>query len=59
MPEDKDIIDFDYMKLEFSDDLVKAFSKMQKIYVMDNESLMTIDDAKDVVKKLLEMFRNL
>ena len=59
MPEDKDIIDFDYMKLEFSDHLVKAFSKMQKIYVMDNESVITIDDAKETIKILFDVFKNL
>ena len=47
------------MKLEFSDDLVNAFNKMQRIYVMDNESVITIDDVKDTVKILLEVFRNL
>ena len=59
IPEDKDIIDFDYMKLEFSDNLVNAFNKMQRIYVMDNESVVTIDYVKDTVKILLEVFRNL
>ena len=57
--EEKDIIDFDYMKLDFNDDLIKAFNKMQRIYVMDNESIITIDDVKDTVKILLDVFRNL
>ena len=34
IPEEKDIINFDYMKLEFNGDLVNAFNKMQRIYVM-------------------------
>ena len=59
IPEDKDIIDFDYMKLEFSDDLINAFNKMQRIYVMDNESVITIDDVKETIKILLDVFRNL
>lgn len=59
IPEDKDIIDFDYMKLEFSDDLVNAFSKMQRIYVLDEKSIITIDDVKDTIKILLEVLRNL
>lgn len=57
--EEKDIIDFDYMKLDFNDDLINAFNKMQRIYVMDNESIITIDDVKDTVKILLDVFRNL
>ncbi len=57
--EEKDIIDFDYMKLDFNDDLIKAFNKMQRIYVIDNESIITIDDVKDTVKILLDVFRNL
>lgn len=59
IPEDKDIIDFDYMKLKFSEDLVNAFNKMQRIYVMDNESVITIDDVKDTIKILLDVFKNL
>jgi len=59
IPEDKDIIDFDYMKLEFSDDLVNAFNKMQRIYVMDNESVITIDDVKETIKILFDVFKNL
>ena len=59
IPEEKDIIDFDYMKLEFSDDLVNAFNKMQRIYVMDNESVITIGDVKETIKILLEVFKTL
>ena len=59
IPEDKDIINFDYMKLEFSDDLVNAFNKMQRIYVMDNESVITIDVVKETIKILLDVFKNL
>lgn len=59
IPEEKDIIDFDYMKLEFNDDLINAFNKMQKIYVMDNESIITIDDVKDTIKILVSVFKNL
>lgn len=59
IPEEKNIIDFAYMKLEFNNDLINAFNKMQKIYVMDNESVITIDDVKDTVKILLDAFKNL
>ena len=59
IPEDKHIIDFDYMRIEFSEDLVSAFNKMQKIYVMDNESVITIDVVKETIKILLDIFKNL
>lgn len=59
IPEEKNITDFDYMKLEFNNDLINAFNKMQKIYVMDNESIITIDDVKNTVKILLDVFKNL
>ena len=57
--ETKNIVDFDYMKLEFNDDLVNAFNKMQRIYVLDDESIITISEVKDTLKKLLEVFKNM
>jgi len=59
IPEEKEIIDFDYMNSEFNDDLVNAFNKMQRIYVMDNESVITIDDVKETIKILFDVFKNL
>lgn len=55
----KNIADFEYMKLEFNDGLINSFNKMQKIYVLDDESIITIDDVKNTIKILLEVFRNL
>ena len=46
----KEIIDFDYMKLNFNNDLINAFNKMQRIYVLDDESIITIDDVKKNIK---------
>lgn len=57
--ETKNIKDFAYMKLEFNDDLINAFNKMQRIYVLDTESLITINDVKDTIKILLKIFKNL
>ena len=57
--ESKKIIDFDYMKLKFNDDLISAFNKMQKIYVLDEESIITMEDVYDTIKKLKDVFRNL
>lgn len=57
--ESKEIKNFDYMKLNFTNDLINAFNKMQRIYVLDDESMITIDDVKDTIKILLEVFSNL
>lgn len=47
------------MELKFTDDLINAFNKMQRIYVMDNESIKTIDDVKTTIKIIEGVFRNL
>ena len=49
--------DFNYMKLEFNDELINAFTRMQRIYVLDDESLLTIDEVKNTIKILLEIFK--
>lgn len=55
----KKIVNFDYMKLEFNNDLINAFNKMQRIYVLDAESIITIDEVKNSIKTLLKIFNNL
>ena len=55
----KKIKDFTYMKLEFDDELINAFDKMQKIYVLDKESIVTTLEAENTIKLLLEIFTNL
>jgi len=57
--EEKDVTDFDYMKLNFNNDLINAFNKMQRIYVLDDESIITIDDVKITIKILFDAFKNL
>lgn len=57
--ETKQIKDFDYMKLNFNKKLINAFNKMQSIYVLDKESVISIEDVKYVISKLLEIFNNL
>lgn len=54
---DKKIINFNYMKLDFDDDLVKAFNKMQSIYVLDDASKITIEDVKESLKYLMNIFK--
>lgn len=56
--ESKDIINFKYMNLDFNNDFIDAFNQMQKIYVLDNESILTIEDIKESIKKILEVFTN-
>ena len=56
---EKEIKNFDYMKLDFDNKLINAFNKMQKIYVLDDESIITIEDVKKTIKKLLKIFNNL
>jgi len=56
---EKEIKNFDYMKLDFDNKLINAFNKMQKIYVLDDESIITIEDVEKTIKKLLEIFNNL
>ena len=44
------------MKLKFNDNI---FNKMQKIYVLDDESMLTIDEVKNTIKILFEIFKDL
>ncbi len=55
----KEIKDFNYMKLKFNDELINAFNKMQRIYVLDDESILTIDEVKNTIKILFEIFKDL
>ena len=57
--DEKKIIDFEYMKINFNEKLIDAFNKMQKIYVLDDQSIITIDELKKNIKFLLEVFTNL
>ena len=55
----KKIIDFDYMKLNFDDDMIRAFNKMQNIYVLDEKSIITIDEVENTIKMLINVLRKL
>ena len=57
--ETKKIVDFDYMKSKFNEDLENAFNKMQRIYVLDEESVITLNEVKETIKILLEVFKNI
>ena len=53
------IKDFSYFKQEFNKDLLKAFDKMQKIYVFNDEYKLSIDDVKKTLNELYKYFQNL
>ena len=55
----KEIKDFNYMDLEFNDELINAFNRMQRIYVLDSESMITIDEVKNTIEILFEIFKDL
>lgn len=55
----KKIKDFNYMKLKFNDELINAFERMQRIYVLDDESMITIDEVKNTIKILFDIFKDL
>lgn len=55
--ESKKIKDFEYMKLDFENDLVNAFNDMQRIYVLDDESRITLDEVKNSIRSLYEVMK--
>ena len=44
------------MMHEFNDN---AFNKMQRISVLDDESILTIDEVKNTIKILFAIFKDL
>lgn len=57
--ENKKVIDFDYIKLGFNNELINAFDKMQRIYVLDDESKITVGDVKKTINLIVDVFKNL
>lgn len=53
------IRDFEYMKLDFSNNLIKAFDDMQRIYVLDDLSKITLDELKASIRKLYEIIKEI
>lgn len=50
--ENKKISDFEYMTLNFNKDLITSFERMQRIYVLDDESKLSINQIKKSIQKL-------
>ena len=50
--ENTQIKDFNYFKLNFSDDLIREFEKMQSKYVLDNKYRISITDVKEILRQI-------
>lgn len=50
--ENTEIKEFNYFKLEFSDELIKEFKNMQNKYVLNNKYKVSIDEVKYILKQI-------
>lgn len=50
--ENTEIKDFNYFKLEFSDELIKEFENMQNKYVLNDKYKASIDEVKNILKEI-------
>ena len=50
--ENTEIKDFNYFKLEFSDELIKEFKNMQNKYILNNKYKVSIDEVKYILKQI-------
>lgn len=50
--ENTPIKDFNYFKLEFSDELIKEFENMQNKYVLNDKYKVSIDEVKSILKQI-------
>lgn len=57
--ENKKMSDFEYLKCNFNDDLKKAFDNMQRIYVLDDSSKISIEEVINTIKKLYKIIKEL
>lgn len=46
------IEDFNYFKLEFSDEIIKEFENMQNKYVLNDKYKVSIDEVKNILKQI-------
>ena len=56
--EEKMISNFEYLK-PLSNELLKSFNKMQKIYVLDEKSIVTIKEIENTFKELHCIFKEI
>ena len=50
--ENTQIKDFNYFKLDFSDELIKEFQNMQNKYVLNDKYKVRIDEVKNILKEI-------
>lgn len=50
--ENTPIKEFNYFKLEFSDELIKEFENMQNKYVLNDKYKVSIDEVKNILKEI-------
>lgn len=50
--ENTKIKDFNYFKLEFSDELIKEFENMQNKYILNGKYKVSIDEVKNILEKI-------
>lgn len=50
--ENTEIKDFNYFKLEFSDELIKEFETMQNKYVLNDKYKVSVDEVKNILKQI-------
>jgi hypothetical protein len=46
------IKDFNYFKLEFSDELIKEFENMQNKYILNDKYKVSIGEVKNILKQI-------
>ena len=54
--ENTKIKDFNYFKLEFNNELERSFEKMQNKYVLNDRYKVSIDEVKNILKRLYTKF---
>ena len=52
--ENTKIKDFNYFKLEFSDELIKEFENMQNKYVLNDKYKVSIEQVKNILKQIYD-----
>lgn len=53
------IKDFNYFKLNFSNDLIKEFENMQNKYVLNDKYRVSIDNVKYILKQIYNMIKDM
>lgn len=53
------ISQFSYFKMDFDEELIKAFESMQDKYILNKEYMVSIGEAKKVLKELYDIVSNM